>query len=53
MKVKLGYAQGDVKQTVVLNDDAEMKKEDDVALEQVDLEEKVSAITSTCPWTQS
>jgi len=54
LKVQLGYAEGDAKQTIVLNDDAELEvQEDEVALEQVDFEEKVSAITSTCPWTQS
>lgn len=54
LKFKLGYAQEDVKQTMNLNDDAEMKKkEDDMVLEQVDFEGKVSKIMSTCPWTQS
>jgi len=54
LKVQLGYAEGDAKQVIVLNDDADLKmQEDEVALKPVDFEGKVSTIISTCPWTQS
>ena len=54
MKVQLGYEEGDAKQIIVLNDDADLKmQEDEVALQPVDFEGKVSTIISTCPWTQS